>query len=221
MIDVIYLAAGQGKRAGLGYPKQYARLGGKPIMVHGLELLQAVDEVSSIIIADPPAQVEETAKIIASYINGRKLIMTSGGPNRQQSVANALRLVTTEYVLVTEAVRPFITAELIRTVINTDGDFVTPWIRPLSTVVTRQGKYLSRDEVGQVQMPQKYNTELLKTAHDCTYLNSATDDAALVIQTLEIEPVLVSGIEENIKITTPLDLVIAEAIYQNRLLRGE
>jgi 2-C-methyl-D-erythritol 4-phosphate cytidylyltransferase len=223
MIDVIYLAAGQGKRAGLGYPKQYARLGGKPIMVHGLEVLQQMPEIGRIIIV---CQYDELnpkyVGDILPYVSPKKEpLLIQGGDTRQQSVANALKHVTTEHVLITEAVRPFITAELIRTVINTDGDFVTPWISPLSTALTRDGEYIDRDSVGQVQMPQKYKTKLLRHAHQLTYLENTTDDAALVIQATELKPLLVPGIEENIKITTPLDLVIAEAIYQGRLNRGE
>jgi 2-C-methyl-D-erythritol 4-phosphate cytidylyltransferase len=217
MIDVIYLTAGQGKRAKLGYPKQFARLGGRPIMVHGLEVLQKMKEIGSVIIVVPPGKDEETAKVFTPYINAQKLLMTTGGKTRQQSVANALKLVTTEYVLITEAVRPFITAALIRQVIDTAGQLVTPWINPLSTAIDIDGNYYERMKVGQVQMPQKVETRLLKQAHALTYKDDFTDDVALIIEMTEIKPVIVPGIEENIKITSSLDLKIAEAIYQYQM----
>jgi 2-C-methyl-D-erythritol 4-phosphate cytidylyltransferase len=211
MIDVIYLAAGQGKRAGLGYPKQFARLGGKPILIHGLEVLQGMEEVGKIIVACPADAP-----------------IHSGGETRQESVKKALAHVETEYVLVAEAVRPFITAEFVKRVIDTPGEFVVPRMLAISTVIEsgyhqmdgeKWTQVIPRKDVGEVQTPQKYLTALLQAAHVETDMVNASDDAALVLGTElrspmgNIQPTLIPGLEENIKITTPLDLVIAEAIY--------
>ncbi len=225
MIDVIYLTDGRGVRAKLGYPKQYARLGGKPIMVHGLELLQGMREINRIIIPIRPAGdptpenygEEHPALGMIKQYGITKAFCVDGGITRQSAVCGALLHVMTEYVLIAEGVRPFITVEFVRSVIGVDAPFVTPWISSLSTALTRDGEYLDRDNVGQVQMPQKYKTKMLRLAHNRAYamdLNNTTDDAALVIQTLGLKPVLMPGIEENIKITSPIDLVIAEAIYR-------
>ena len=216
MIDVIYLAAGKGVRAKLGYPKQYARIGGKPILLHGLEVLQAMDEVRAIISPVQSEESEKVATLIMAYTNARKLIMTGGGETRQESVKMALRLVDTEEVLICEAVRPFITAEFVRSIIEVDAPFVTPWTNPKSTVVDADGVWYGRDMIGEIQMPQKYETRLLRQAHNLAFHNDYTDDAALVIDMTEVTPVIVPGMEENIKITTPLDLKIAEAIYNHR-----
>ena len=216
MIDVIYLAAGKGARAGLGYPKQYARIGGKPILVHGLEVLQAMNEIRGIIIPVQSEESEKVATLTMAYTNAKKLIMTGGGKTRQESVKLALRLVDTEEVLICEAVRPFITAEFVRSIIAVDAPFVTPWLNPKSTVVDADGVWYSRDLIGEVQMPQKYKTKLLKQAHNLAFSDDYTDDAALVIDMTEVTPIMVPGLEENIKITTPLDLKIAEAIHVHR-----
>lgn len=225
MIDVIYLAAGQGKRAGLGYPKQFARLGGKPILIHGLEVLQGMEEVGKIIVACPadvPIHSGGVAGVIASYVSLPldELLFVPGGETRQESVKKALVRVQTEYVLVAEAVRPFITAEFVRQVINTPGEFVVPRRSAVSTVIESEWfQVIPRENVGEVQTPQKYLTALLRAAHAETDMVNASDDAALVLGTelrspmKNIQPTLIPGLEENIKITTPLDLVIAEAIY--------
>ena len=220
MIDVIYLAAGQGKRAGLGYPKQFARLGGKPILIHGLEVLQGMEEVGKIIVAcpaDAPIHSGGVAGVVASYISLPlgEILFIPGGETRQESVKKALAHVETEYVLVAEAVRPFITAEFVRQVINTPGEFVVPRRSAVSTVIESEWfQVIPRENVGEVQTPQKYLTALLRAAHAETDMVNASDDAALVLGTMKnIQPTLIPGLEENIKITTPLDLVIAEAIY--------
>lgn len=228
MVDVIYLAAGQGKRARLGYPKQFARLGGKPVLVHGLELLQNMTEVDQIIIACPPASEKEglclVEEVVLSY-GITKAIFVEGGQTRQQSVRNALEYVKTAHVLVTEAVRPFITDGLVKRVIEYPGDFVTPIQPAISTVIEWGGdggtRVIPREQVGEVQMPQKYSTTGLRTAHRVTEEKNATDDMALLMSVSDIEPSFIPGLEENIKITTPLDLIIAEAIYYARYSADE
>ena len=195
MIDVIYLAAGQGKRAGLGYPKQFARLGGKPILVHGLEVLQGMEEVGKIIVAcpaDAPIHSGGVAGVVASYISLPlgKILFIPGGETRQESVKKALAYVETEYVLVAEAVRPFITAEFVKRVIETPGEFVVPRMLAISTVIEsgyhqmdgeKWTQVIPRKDVGEVQTPQKYLTALLQAAHVETDMVNASDDAALVI----------------------------------------
>lgn len=219
MIDVIYLAAGQGKRARLGYPKQFARLGGKPIMVHGLEVLQRMVEIGNIILTYPMGEgPEETKAVIHPYIEREGLLFVEGGSTRQKSVANALEWVETPEMLIMEAVRPFVTVDFIRRVINTDGDVVSPWKPSVSSVVSRCGTALDRKSFGEVQMPQKFRTHLLQYSHLLALADRRvfTDDASLVWRMTGTKIKVIEGLEENIKITTPLDLAIAEAIYDAR-----
>jgi 2-C-methyl-D-erythritol 4-phosphate cytidylyltransferase len=218
MIDVIYLSAGKGNRAKLGYPKQYARLGGKPIMIHGLEILQRMDIINKIIITVSESEMVKTTELVMQYGIDKATIIF-GGNTRQESTKYALDWITTEDVLIMEAVRPFITADFILKIIEMNNDFITPIRKSISTVITFDGNWLDRRFVGEVQMPQKYKTELLCQAHtQATHLNY-TDDAALIIDTLRLIPTIIDGLEENIKITTPLDLQIAEAIYANNYNR--
>ena len=217
MIDVIYLAAGQGKRAKLGYPKQFARLGGKPIMIHGLEVLQKIPEVSQIIVVRPMITEENphdwrVEKVVLEY-GIRKAVFVEGGKTRQESVRRGLEMVTTDYVLIAEAVRPFITEDFVKRIIDMPGNCVTPWLSSISTVLSVSGEPMDREKIGEVQMPQKYSTSILKTAHQKARGKAYTDDMALVIKETKARPILMKGLEQNIKITTPLDIVIAGAIY--------
>jgi 2-C-methyl-D-erythritol 4-phosphate cytidylyltransferase len=219
VIDVIYLAAGQGERAKLGYPKQFARLGGKPIMIHGLEILQKIPEVFQIIVVRPMITGESlqdwrVEEVVLEYgIN--KAVFVEGGRTRQESVRRGLEMVATDYVLIAEAVRPFITEDFVKRIIQLPGNCVTPWMSSISTVLSAAGEPMDRERIGEVQMPQKYFTNILTAAHYKAEVanNTYTDDMALVIKEIKVRPILMAGLEENIKITTPLDLIIAEAIY--------
>ena len=215
-MNVIYLSAGKGIRAGLGYPKQFAQLGGKPILMHGLEVFQRMPEIDKIII--PTFDQDKIEELIKEY-RITKAMTCLGGETRQESVCKAIYHVESEYVLIAEAVRPFITEKFVRKVINTKGIFVAPIQRATSSVLLTAGGYVERQAVGEVQMPQKYATRLLAKAHIKTKMINASDDAVLVIDTLKILPKIIDGIEENIKITRPLDLKIAEAIYEGNYNR--
>ncbi len=217
MIDVIYLAAGRGKRAKLGYPKQFARLGGKPIMIHGLEVFQQIPEVSQIIVVRPMITKEtpqdwRVEEVVLKY-GIKKAVFVEGGKTRQESVRRGLEMVTTDYVLIAEAVRPFITEDFVKRIIDMPGNCVTPWLSSISTVLSVSGEPMDREKIGEVQMPQKYSTSILKTAHQKAKGKAYTDDMALVIKETKARPILMKGLEQNIKITTPLDIVIAGAIY--------
>lgn len=224
MVDVVYLAGGRGKRAKLGYPKQFARLGGKPIMIHGLEVLKQIEEINNIILVHPITIAgKEMEAIIRPYfpLNFLSRVKTiPGGFTRQESVFNGLSYVKTPNVLIAEAVRPFITVDFVKKIINADADFVVPVSTSVSSVLVHDGKSvypIARDHVGEVQLPQKFNTKVLKKAHMYADKNNYSDDSMMILQMAEELPVLIiDGVEQNIKITTPLDLVIAEAIYNHQ-----
>jgi len=178
MIDVIYLAAGQGKRAKLGYPKQFARIGGKPIMVHALEILQSMREIEQIIVVCPQViQKDEQKWVVEDTVlqyGVSKAVFVEGGETRQESVRRGLEYVRTDYVLITEAVRPFITVDFVRGIIRLDGDLVTPVSASIASVLewnssgtlTSWVRGIPRENVGEVQMPQKYKTGILREAHE-------------------------------------------------------
>lgn len=211
-IDCIYLMAGSGHRVGLGYPKQYYNLNGKPMFIYGLELLNKNQHINNIIIV-----TKEAHKIDKTVFNYgiKNVIFRTGGKTRQESVKNGLEDVRTDEVLIMEAVRPFVSSELLQKVINTKGN-VVPKSTLKATLVDVEGNCYNREYFGEVQTPQKFNTELLKKAHDKPYINNATDDTLLMWETYgeDYQILITNGEEQNIKITTPLDLIIADAIMK-------
>lgn len=229
MIDVIYLAGGTGKRTKLGYPKQLARLKGKPIIIYGLETLRKIDEIGQIIIS---CDIDNSQYLnILSNYNFKNIILSRAKETRQKSIYNELKNIKTEQVLICEAVRPFMNEKLVRKVINLSGDCIIPIDYSLATVADMLGNTYKRDNIGCVQMPQKYNTETLLKVHEfMDYRNeTCTDDYDLISKYRfyhEVKPfsefpfnrrIIFHGERENIKITYPIDLKIAEAIldYQD------
>ncbi len=227
-LHAIYLAGGIGKRMGLSYPKQFAKLSGVPIIIHGLQTLLHVDRISDIFMVLPPSlfvmhhQFDEFREYLSQYVPlTKKVHFVPGGTTRQESVFNALKEVQSEHVLVAESARPFITEEFVQRIIETESDFVTPFFEFTSSVLAHDPDKgiswpFSRDKIGEIQTPQKFRTSLLLKAHRRAPHIHHTDDVNLVIRVLGSQPTVIIGLEENIKITTPLDLHIMEVIYNAR-----
>ena len=221
MIDVIYLTGGKGKRAELGYPKQFARLKGKPIFIYGLETLRKIEDIGTIII---PSDLDNSNVIrFLNEYNIENRYICEAGETRQQSVFNGLKHVKTKNVLICEAVRPFMSINLIKKVIEADGDCVVPIDLSSASVIDILGHSYDRNSFGTVQMPQKYNSENLYEVHVCMYNESSTDDMDLIYKHSRLydkvplnrpfkRKIIFHGERENIKITYPIDLKIAEAI---------
>lgn len=217
-IDVIYLMAGTGKRAELGYPKQFYRLGGKPIFIHALEKLVEIKSVLTIFIVCQTSMINEIQENLKKYgLEKNKVFhLIEGGQTRQESVYNALQYIITDNVLIAEGVRPFVTKELIIHTITTSGN-VVPIDKSYASVYTNKDILLDRNSTGTVQLPQKFDTYKLKEAHKLANkeLRFYNDDSDLLKDILNPVIKVFYGPQENIKVTTPFDLVIAEAIYKN------
>jgi len=219
MIDVIYLTGGKGKRAELGYPKQFARLKGKPLFIYGLETLRQIKEIEKIIIpSNFNNENDQTLKLLSEYgINNWHIC--KAGKTRQESVYNGLEHVKTKNVLICEAVRPFMSINLIKKVIEADGDCVIPIDLSSASVIDILGNSYDRNDFGCVQMPQKYDNQKLYKVHTGMISQNSTDDMDLIYKFQEISgevpfkrKIIFHGERENIKITYPIDLKIAEAI---------
>lgn len=211
-MDAILLAAGVGLRTRLNYPKQLMRLGGKPIIIHSLEVLKSTGKIDRIYVTVIQNTVCYFSRLIQKY-GFEDVVCIPGGDTRQESVYNGLKHCTSERVVIHEAARPFITKEHLLDLISVDSDAVVPCIPATSTVLYKDGFFLNRDKVLMVQLPQIYNTQILKKAHELGAGKSYTDDSSLVYKELGIFPTIVDGLEENIKVTTPMDVKLAEVIY--------
>jgi 2-C-methyl-D-erythritol 4-phosphate cytidylyltransferase len=218
-IDVIYLAGGIGKRTKLGYPKQFARIAGKPILIYGLEILNKIDEIGKIIIPCAANYVNAINMFKNTYNIMKNIILVKAGETRQESVYNGLSQIKTEYILICEAVRPFITKDFVLKIINEKGNII-PYTKLNSTPFNKKnGDILNRNDIVCVQTPQKYVTNELKKSHEAAInynVENTTDDLYLM-KTIGLYNnfVYIEGLIENIKITYPIDLKISESIWRS------
>jgi D-ribitol-5-phosphate cytidylyltransferase len=223
---MVVLAGGIGKRIGRPFPKQFLLLGGKPLIVHVLEKARALPEIERVVITCPEAHLEPTRELISNHGLGPKFECILGGASRQESVYNGLvALGGIDSVIIHEAVRPLITVDTFRTLIDAPDENVMYGI-PISFTVIKGHEYveglLDRDELVNVQLPQKFDRAKLLAAHESARREDVffTEDAGLFFHYTG-EPVrILPGSDENIKITVPTDTVTAEAIYADIIGRG-
>ena len=217
-------AAGAGKRLGLGINKAFAVLRGAPLIVHCLAMLARTQLVSQAIVVLAPAEVEEGSELLgryqADYFSSLPIKVVAGGKERQDSVANALAVVPADadYIAVHDGARPFAgRAVFERTLAAAKEQGAAIAAVPVKNtikVVDAKGVVVDtpvRSTLVAVQTPQVFRAALLKDAyaHLAAHPAAVTDDAS-VVELLGHRVVVAQGRYENIKITTPEDLVLAE-----------
>lgn len=223
---MVVLAGGIGRRIGRPFPKQFLLLGGKPLIVHVLEKARAIGEIEQVVITCPEAHLEETQQLLANHGFGAKFRCIVGGASRQESVYNGLlALEGMQSVVIHEAVRPLVTAEEFRTLIASPDENAMFGI-PISFTVLRGHEYveglLDRDELVNVQLPQKFDRAKLLAAHEAARAagTAFTEDASLFVHHTGERVRILPGNERNVKITVPADIVMAEALYADFLGRS-
>ena len=216
---VIIVAGGKGLRMGSDIPKQFLPIGGKPVLMRTLERFRAYDDALKIILVLPEAQQAYWRELCGQYHFDVEYQLANGGQTRFHSVKNGLALVPDEaegVVGVHDGVRPFPSIEVIRNCYETarTKKAVIPVIPVVETVRHLEGDKsvtVPRGDYRLVQTPQTFDIQLLKAANRQPYNDGFTDDAS-VVESYGFEITLVEGNRENIKITTPYDLKIAEVL---------
>ena len=216
---VIIVAGGKGLRMGSDIPKQFLPIGGKPVLMRTLERFRAYDDALQIILVLPEAQQAYWREHCGQYHFDVEYRLANGGQTRFHSVQNGLALVPDEaegVVGVHDGVRPFPSIEVIRNCYETarTKKAVIPVIPVVETVRHLEGDKsvtVPRGDYRLVQTPQTFDIQLLKAANRQPYNDGFTDDAS-VVESYGFEITLVEGNRENIKITTPYDLKIAEVL---------
>ena len=228
LVVALLPAAGRGLRMGGSVPKQFLSLGGEPLIIQSLRMLQAASVVDQIILAVPPADVEYCEREIVLRQRFTKVTgVVAGGAERQDSVRYALAQVpsSTDIVLIHDAVRPFVTLRMIDEVVaaaRKDGAAITALpMRDTVKQVRTDGtieRTVDRAPLWLAQTPQAFRRDWIETAHRKAHAEGvrATDDASLV-EWLGYLVTVVEGSGENIKVTRPEDLVIGEAILASRM----
>lgn len=216
---IIIVAGGKGLRMGSDIPKQFLPIGGKPVLMRTLERFREYSAELQIILVLPEAQQAYWHQLCEEYHFDVEYTLANGGQTRFHSVQNGLAKVPDDaqgVVGVHDGVRPFPSIEVIRNCYETarTAKAVIPVIPVVETVRHLEGensKTVPRNDYRLVQTPQTFDIQLLKAANRQPYNDGFTDDAS-VVESFGYEITLVEGNRENIKITTPYDLKIAEVL---------
>jgi len=223
-VSVIIPAAGFGERMGATIGKQFLLLAGKPVLVHTLERFQSCTMIDEIIVSTQRSSFSLIGEITAQYALTKVKTPVEGGERRQDSIAKALGTVDerSDIVVVHDAVRPFVHVKEIMQSIETAAYYGASIVAVRAKDTMKQAatdgrveKTLNRSSLWSVQTPQTFKKQLLIEAytHAEKFNITATDDSFLVEQ-LGVSPIIVEGSYENIKITTPDDLLLAELLVK-------
>lgn len=219
-MSVIIPAAGSGTRMGANVPKPLIRLGEKTILEHTVTRFLEVPEVEQIIVATPEAYIKDIRKLLSGLKERIKFEVIEGGEERQFSIYNALQKVdaASDLVAVHDAVRPFIRSTLIKKCMETAAQFDGAIIGvPAKDTIKKVGadevihETPDRAKLWQAQTPQIFKKEILVKAYEDAIKHQfvGTDDASLV-ERIGGKVCMVEGDRENLKITYPIDLKVAE-----------
>ena len=217
----IIVAGGTGTRMGGEKPKQFFLLNGKQILGHTIEsFLQSYNHIEVILVL-PEAHLEEGMKIASELGEGRKIIPVTGGVTRWESVRNGLAKVQHNgIVLIHDGVRCLVQPDLIRrcceqALFKGSAVPVVPATDSIRVVNGESSRVADRDSIRLVQTPQTFQVEPLREAFSQCIRNDYTDEAT-VWEAAGRHVELIQGNHENIKITRPVDLLIAAAILERR-----
>ena len=217
---IIIVAGGKGLRMGGEIPKQFLPIGEKPVLMRTLERFREYSKELQIILVLPEAQQEYWHQLCLEYHFDVEYTLANGGETRFHSVQNGLAKVPDDakgVVGVHDGVRPFVSVEVISNCFETARTKkavipVTPVVETLRHIPSQQN--VLRSDYCLVQTPQCFDIQLLKAANKQPYSESFTDDAS-VVEAYGHEVEMVDGNRENIKITTPFDLIMAEALLSS------
>ena len=214
---IIIVAGGKGLRMGGDIPKQFLPVCGKPVLMRTLEAFHAYDASMRLILVLPVSQQAYWRQLCEEYQFELAHEIANGGETRFHSVKNGLALVEEEGLVgVHDGVRPFVSQEVITRCYEEAASLkaVIPVIGVVETVrhLTEEGsETVPRDQYKLVQTPQVFDVTLLRRAYQQEYTDMFTDDAS-VVEALGEKVYLVEGNRENIKLTTPFDLKLAELL---------
>jgi 2-C-methyl-D-erythritol 4-phosphate cytidylyltransferase len=229
-VTAVIAAAGSGERLGAGGPKAFVPLGGRPMIAWSLDACLACGSVTTVVVAVPAGHEHG--------LDGTEgLVTVDGGSTRSQSVANALAAVETEYVAIHDAARPLLTAALLEDLVEAlaadpAADAIIAAAPVTDTVKkvrvefplegngnsTRAiGETLDRSELWGAQTPQVFRTEALRRALEVDEATrDAATDEAMLIEAAGGRVLVHDPGAANLKVTTPLDLRVAELLLAER-----
>jgi len=232
MNTTIILAAGKGSRMNAGMNKQFMLLSGKPLLAHTLEAFQNCSSIDSIILVAGREELEYCKKNIVDVYHFDKVDkLVVGGSERQQSVYNGIRELqdNCSIVVIHDGARPIVPGDIIERSIEGAEEYgaVSAGMPAKETIKVLDGKGFvkytpERDKVWITQTPQAFKPDIIRRAHENAEAEgiTGTDDAFLV-EILGMQVRMIESSYENIKVTTPEDMIIAETLLRKMNRLGE
>jgi len=218
---VLLTAGGIGSRMHTSTPKQFLEIAGKPLLMYSLEAFLQYDRHLRFVVVLPEEHTHFWKDTCREHHFAYPHQVVQGGPTRFHSVQNGLKHVPNDtLVAVHDGVRPLVSVPTIARVFASAEKYgnAVPCVNPKESIrmMEKEGsRPLNREKVRIVQTPQAFHTNLLKKAYEKEYSDQFSDDASL-LESTGIVINLVEGNYENLKITTPEDLVLAEALLKIR-----
>jgi ribitol-5-phosphate 2-dehydrogenase (NADP+) / D-ribitol-5-phosphate cytidylyltransferase len=222
----VVLAGGVGTRVGLGTPKQLLKIAGKPIIEHTLAAFEATSDIDEIIVLMTPGYVGDIEAIVKARGLRKVTAVLEGGETRNDTTKLALDQLGTQEcnVLFHDAVRPLVTQRIVRECVNALRDYeaVDVAIPSADTIVVVDGSVITdipdRSSLRRGQTPQGFRLSTIRRAYELAWQDpdfAATDDCSVVLRYLpEVAIHVVEGSEHNMKVTAPVDLFIADKLFQ-------
>lgn len=213
----LIVAGGSGKRMGIEIPKQFLELDGRPVLMHTIERFKSFNESIEIITVLPENQLRHWLYLQEKYSFTIPQTIVKGGIHRFFSVKNGLKFVNTPgMVAIHDGVRPFVSLDTIKRCFEAAEKLgnAIPSVTPSDSlrILNEQGSQsVNRLIARLIQTPQVFSADLIKKAYKQDYSPEFSDDATVLEKSGE-KINLIEGNRENIKITTPEDLLISSAL---------
>lgn len=217
----VLVAGGSGLRMGADKPKQFLTLQGKPVLWHTIQVFLTTYPDAEIRLVLPANYIDEGYAMIADFSNKAQIQIIAGGATRFDSVKNGLKgIINPGIVFVHDGVRCLVSSDLIKRCFEqaVEKGSAIPAVAATDSIrIESANKHTvaNRTQVRIIQTPQTFKTELLLPAFDTDFNNDFTDEAT-VVEAFGKEVFLIEGDYQNLKITRPIDLLIAEQILAER-----
>jgi 2-C-methyl-D-erythritol 4-phosphate cytidylyltransferase len=227
-VGVVMVAAGQGRRMRTQTSKPFLSFQGQPVLLHTLQIFETHPEVEQTVVVTKESEIAQTKQLVQAAGCQKVTEVVAGGKERPDSVYQGLAYISTAFVLVHDAVRPFVSPEAISRLLQSvrmhGAAILAVPVKDTIKQVDDAGiveRTPDRSRLWAVQTPQAFRTQLLRQAYEQGFAQPAADvtDDAMLVEQLGIDVRVVQGEYTNIKLTTPDDLLLAEVIYQMRCKR--
>lgn len=227
-VGVVIAAAGQGKRMRRGFNKQFIPLGDRPLIAHTLAAFERMSAVGEIVVVTRRVDIPRAEAIRRAFQWKKVKHIVVGGETRQESVRLGLKYLNTEWVLVHDGARPFVKETMVRKLLDEAKTYgaAVPGVPVKDTIKQVDGngiieKTPDRARMWAVQTPQVFRLSELREAHERARRENLTvTDDAMLMEHLGVGVKTVRGDYFNLKVTTPEDLLFAEAILQHKTSVG-